>query len=203
MKKPTLRVSSGRFKRAQIPVAKQHRQHQNSTTARVKEAAFQLIRNRVDFSGEWIFYDLFAGSGQMGIEALSLGAAHATFVDIVPERLAEIQRTLASLDVTRDTFTLVRAKAAKVLPEAFAVANLPCVIWADPPYTYGGTTSNDPAILVQLYRTVCAENPQVTERPLLIIQVHEKNPVLAQEYLTANPDLEVYRYGSNCLLVLA
>jgi len=203
VKKPTLRVSSGRFRRAQIPVAKQHRQHQNSTTARVKEAAFQLIRNRVDITGEWIFYDLFAGSGQMGIEALSLGAAHSTFVDIVPERLAEIQRALASLDVTRDTFTLVRAKAAKVLPEAFAVTNLPCVVWADPPYTYGGTASNDPAILVQLYRTVCAENPQVTERPLLIIQVHEKNPVLAQEYLTANPDLEVYRYGSNCLLVLA
>lgn len=203
MKKPSLRVSSGKFKRAQIPLAKQHRQHQNSTTARVKEAAFQLIRNRIDVAGEWIFYDLFAGSGQMGIEALSLGAVHVTFVDIVPERLGEIQRALTSLDIPREAFTLARAKAAKVLPEAFVQATLPCVIWADPPYTYGGTASSDPAILIALYRTALAENPHLAERPLLIIQVHEKSPVLAQEYMAANPDLEVYRYGSNCLLLLA
>lgn len=203
MKKPSLRVSSGKFKRAQIPLAKQHRQHQNSTTARVKEAAFQLIRNRVDVAGEWIFYDLFAGSGQMGIEALSLGAAHSTFVDIVPDRLGEIQRALAALDIPREAFTLARAKAVKVMPEAFLQADIPCVIWADPPYTYAGSASNDPAILITLYRTAMAENPRLTVRPLLVIQVHEKNPVLAQEYLAANPDLEVYRYGSNCLLLLA
>jgi 16S rRNA G966 N2-methylase RsmD len=138
----------------------------------------------------------------MGIEALSLGAVHSTFVDIVPERLGEIQRALAALDVPRDSFTLARAKAVKLLPEAFAHGNLPCVIWADPPYTYAGATSNDPAILIALYRTALVENPQLAVRPLLMIQVHEKNPVLAQEYLSANPDLEVYRYGSNCLLLL-
>jgi 16S rRNA (guanine966-N2)-methyltransferase len=203
MKKPSLTISAGKFKRAHIPLAKQHRQHQNSTTARVKEAAFQLIRNRVDLSGEWLFYDLFAGSGQMGIEALSRGACHATFVDIVPERLSEIQRALAALFVPRDTFTLVRARAIKVLPDAFAHADLPSVIWADPPYTYAGSPSSDPAILIALYRTTLAENPQIKTRPLLIIQVHEKNPALAPQYLEANPDLEIYRYGSNCLLLLA
>ncbi len=203
MKKPSLRVSSGKFKRAQIPLARQHRQHQNSTTARVKEAVFQLVRNRVDISGEWIFYDLFAGSGQMGIEALSLGAAHATFVDIVPDRLGEIQRTLAALEVPREHFTLARAKAVKVLPEAFTHGDLPCVVWADPPYTYGGSPSSDPAILITLYRTALAERQMLAQRPLLVLQVHEKNPALTHEYLTANPDLEVYRYGSNCLLLLA
>lgn len=203
MKKPSLRVSSGRFKRTQIPLAKPNRQHQNSTTARVKEAAFQLVRNRIDVSEDWIFYDLFAGSGQMGIEALSLGAQHVTFVDVVPDRLAELQRTLSGLDVPRDSYTLVRTKAAKILPEAFAPENPPCVIWADPPYTYGGTPSNDPAILIALYRNARAENARPERRPLLMIQLHEKNPVLAHEYLAANPELEVYRYGSNCLLLLA
>jgi 16S rRNA (guanine(966)-N(2))-methyltransferase RsmD len=198
-----LRVSSGKYKRAPIPLAPQHRQHRNATTARVKEAAFQLIRNRIDITAEWIFYDLFAGSGQMGIEALSLGAVHSTFVDIVPERLSEIQRALTALDIPREAFTLARTKAAKLLPEAFAHRNLPCVIWADPPYTYAGAASNDPAMLIALYRTALAENPQLSCRPLLMIQVHEKNPVLAHEFLAANPDLEVYRYGSNCLLLLA
>lgn len=203
MKKPTLRVFAGKYKRSQIPLAKNYRQHRNSTSARVKEAAFQLIRNRIDLSENWIFYDLFAGSGQMGIEALSLGASHSTFVDIVPERLGEIQRVLQSLDVDRDSFTLVRAKAAKVLPEAFAVDGAACVIWADPPYSYGGSASNDPAMIVATYRSALGSMPANIQKPLLILQVHEKNPILAHEYLAANPDIEVYRYGSSCLLVLS
>lgn len=203
MKKPTLRVFAGKYKRSQIPLAKNYRQHRNSTSARVKEAAFQLIRNRIDLSENWIFYDLFAGSGQMGIEALSLGASHSTFVDIVPERLGEIQRVLQSLDVDRDSFTLVRAKAAKVLPEAFAVDGAACVIWADPPYSYGGSASNDPAMIVAAYRSALGSMPANIQKPLLILQVHEKNPILAHEYLAANPDIEVYRYGSSCLLVLS
>lgn len=203
MKKPTLRVFAGKYKRSQIPLARNYRQHRNSTSARVKEAAFQLIRNRIDLDQSWIFYDLFAGSGQMGIEALSLGASHTTFVDIVPERLGEIQRALQSLDIEREAFTLVRAKAAKVLPEAFAGHNAACVIWADPPYSYGGSASNDPAIIVAAYRSARVGLPANMPQPLLIVQVHEKNPILAHEYLAANPDIEVYRYGSNCLLVLS
>jgi hypothetical protein len=74
------------------------------------------------------------------------------------------------------------------------------VIWADPPYTYNNSPSNDPAILLTLYRAAALESKAAA--PLLMIQVHEKNPILVQEYLTANPDIEVYRYGSNCLVVL-
>lgn len=181
------------------PGIRAHGRHQNSTTARVKEAAFQIIRNRVDINGEWIFYDLFAGSGQMGIEALNLGAVHATFSELAPDRLSEIQRSLTALDVPRDNFTLARARANKVMQEAFEYPDIPCVVWADPPYTYNHTPSNDPAILIALYREAARLGKTL---PLLIIQVHEKNAVLTQEFLAANPDLEIYRYGSNCLTVL-
>jgi 16S rRNA G966 N2-methylase RsmD len=200
VKNPGLRIGSGRFKHSAIAGAKAHKSHQNSTTSRVKEAAFQIIRNRVDTDAEWIFYDLFAGSGQMGIEALSLGATHATFAELVPERLSEIQRSLTALDVPKESFTLARARANKIMQEAFEVPDLPCVIWADPPYNYNHTPSNDPGILIALYRAAARERTQ--KMPLLMIQVHEKNPVLTQEFLTANPDLEIYRYGSNCLTVL-
>ena len=195
-----MKVGSGKFKRAAIAGPKSHHRHQNATTARVKEAAFQIIRNRIDTEDEWIFYDLFAGSGQMGIEALSLGAMHATFADLVPERLNEIQRTLAELEVGRDAYTLTRARANKVMQEAFETGGLPSVIWADPPYTYNHSPSNDLAILIALYRSQVLE--RTGAKPLLIIQVHEKNAVLTQEFLAANPDLEIYRYGSNCLTVL-
>lgn len=200
MKRASLRVGSGRLKRAAIPAARSHKQHQNSTSARVKEAAFQLVRNHVDISDPWIFYDLFAGSGQMGIEALSLGAAHVTFVDLVPERLSDIQHSLQSLEIDRSAYTLVRSRANKLLAESFGEKEMPVVVWADPPYTYGNSVSNDPANLIMLYRSAAAESP--TPYPVLLLQVHEKNPAMAQEFLDANPDLQVYRYGSNCLLLL-
>lgn len=199
MKRPGLRVGSGKLKRAAISGLRAHRNHQNSTSARVKEAAFQIIRNRVATEDDWIFYDLFAGSGQMGIEALSLGAAQVIFVELIPDRLSEIQRSLAALDIPREQFTLTRARAAKIFPESFA-AEIPCVVWADPPYTYGGAPSNDPAILISLYRAAALDAHSA--RPLLIMQVHEKSPVLTPEFLAANPDLEIYRYGSNCLAVI-
>lgn len=135
----------------------------------------------------------------MGIEALSLGATHVTFAELAPERLNEIQRSLTALDVPRENFTLARARANKIMQEAFETPGTPCVIWADPPYTYNHTPSNDPAILIALYREAARLGRQM---PVLMIQVHEKNAVLAQEFLAANPDLEIYRYGSNCLTVL-
>jgi 16S rRNA G966 N2-methylase RsmD len=136
----------------------------------------------------------------MGIEALSLGARHATFVELVPERLSEIQRSLAALEVPKENFTLARARANKIMPEAFETGDLPCFIWADPPYTYNHAPSNDAAILIALYRAAKLE--QAGKMPVLMIQIHEKNSVLTQEFLAANPDLEIYRYGSNCLMVL-
>ena len=48
------------------------------TADRVKEAIFSAVQFEVQSSA---FLDLFAGSGQMGIEALSRGAASAVFVD--------------------------------------------------------------------------------------------------------------------------
>lgn len=200
MKKPGLRVGSGKLKRAAIAGTRAHRGHQNSTSARVKEAAFQIIRNRVDTYADWVFYDLYAGSGQMGIEALSLGAAHATFVELIPDRLSEIQRSLSALEIPREQFTLTRAKATKIFPEAFLAELPPTVIWADPPYAYGQAPSNDAAMLVSLYRA--AMHDPAAKAPLLMIQVHEKSSVLTPEFLAANADLEVYRYGSNCLAVL-
>jgi 16S rRNA (guanine966-N2)-methyltransferase len=65
------------------------------TTDRVREAVFNALVSRIDLEGARVV-DLFAGSGALGIEALSRGAAHATFVD----RDAAARRAIArNLDV--------------------------------------------------------------------------------------------------------
>lgn len=62
------------------------------TTDKVKESVFNIVQ--FDVEGRRVL-DLFGGTGQMGIEALSLGAASCTFVDVRKEAAAVIRANLA------------------------------------------------------------------------------------------------------------
>ena len=83
--------------------------------------------------------DVFAGSGALGIEALSRGAASVTFVERDPVALAAIRGNLASVGLTgaeRDgDATVVRADAGQWLATTAARYDLALV---DPPYGYEG-----------------------------------------------------------------
>jgi 16S rRNA (guanine(966)-N(2))-methyltransferase RsmD len=100
------------------------------TAARVRETLFNLIGP--DISG-CRFLDLCAGSGSVGIEALSRGAAAAVFVDSHPTAVSLIRRNLADLEFDHRAAVLKR-DACRALDhlgrkgEAFHLAFL------DPPY---------------------------------------------------------------------
>lgn len=80
--------------------------------------------------------DLFAGSGAMGIEALSRGAARATFVERDPEAALAIERNLATTGlgpgvvVRRDVDAFLRSAAVRSRPAPFDLA------FCDPPYSF-------------------------------------------------------------------
>ncbi len=65
------------------------------TAERVREALFSML-GPLDGA---VVLDLFAGSGALGIEALSRGAAHATFVERSPPALAALRANLAALEL--------------------------------------------------------------------------------------------------------
>jgi 16S rRNA (guanine966-N2)-methyltransferase len=95
------------------------------TSDRVREAAFSILGS-VD--GLTVL-DLFAGSGALGLEALSRGAASATFVESDPAALEAIERNLAKLELERAR--VVRSDAVKHLartPERYDL------VFLDPPY---------------------------------------------------------------------
>jgi len=85
------------------------------TADRVREAAFNLLGP--DAAEDATVLDLFAGSGAMGLEALSRGAAHATFVENDREACRTINRNLDKLDLIgakvlcQDALTALRADA--------------------------------------------------------------------------------------------
>jgi 16S rRNA (guanine966-N2)-methyltransferase len=65
-------------------------------TARMRESIFSRLLVRLDFAGLQVL-DIFAGSGSLGIEALSRGAAHATFVDSSKAATTVIRQNLETL----------------------------------------------------------------------------------------------------------
>jgi 16S rRNA (guanine(966)-N(2))-methyltransferase RsmD len=96
----------------------------------VKEAIFNLIGPGIE--GVHVL-DLFAGSGALGIEALSRGAASVTFVDRVPRGLDILRQNLAMLDL-KARATVVKADVVRWLeasPEQIKQAG---VVFMDPPY---------------------------------------------------------------------
>jgi 16S rRNA (guanine966-N2)-methyltransferase len=94
----------------------------------VREAAFRLI-GPVD--GARVL-DLFAGSGAMGLEALSRGAARAVFVEADRDACRVIERNLEKLDLSGAE--IVRMDARRALAADAAAARRYDLILVDPPY---------------------------------------------------------------------
>jgi 16S rRNA (guanine966-N2)-methyltransferase len=101
------------------------------TTERAREA----IGNRLTSMGvlaDATVLDLFAGTGALGIEALSRGAAQATFVENAPASLRALEQNLETLGFAADA-TVVRADAATFTPRGPVD-----IAFIDPPYTWDG-----------------------------------------------------------------
>ncbi|HSG50393.1 MAG TPA: RsmD family RNA methyltransferase [Longimicrobiales bacterium] len=104
------------------------------TSDRVREAWMSAMGGH--FAG-WRVLDLFAGSGALGLECLSRGAAHATFVDKAGSSLAVLRRNVALLGA-QDRATLVQADVlAWLARDPKETATRPDVALADPPYGQG------------------------------------------------------------------
>jgi 16S rRNA (guanine966-N2)-methyltransferase len=102
------------------------------TTDRVRESLFNVLATRFDLDGASVL-DLYAGSGALGLEALSRGAAAALFVESDHRAAAVIGQNIATLGVAGAT--LRRAAVATVLA---AGTDQPVdLVFADPPYDVG------------------------------------------------------------------
>ena len=99
------------------------------TSDRVREATFNSLASVGALAGARVL-DLFAGSGALGIEALSRGAEHATFVDSSRAAVMAIEENLATCGLG-DRATVVRSQAAEHLRRAPGPYDLALL---DPPY---------------------------------------------------------------------
>jgi 16S rRNA (guanine(966)-N(2))-methyltransferase RsmD len=78
------------------------------TSDRVRESIFDILGSQGGVEGLRVV-DLFCGSGALGVEALSRGAASATFVDLDPDALDAVRENLTAVGLADAEATLVRA----------------------------------------------------------------------------------------------
>lgn len=104
------------------------------STDRVKQTLFDMLANRIEMDGA-VVLDLFAGSGSLGIEALSRGAVHATFVENDPEASNYIEKNVQMLGCEEQT-EIAETDALSYIIRCKDSFDL---IFADPPYKFDET----------------------------------------------------------------
>lgn len=103
------------------------------TTDRIKESLFNIIAGDIPESD---FLDLFGGSGGIGIEALSRGAASAVFVDQSQESIDVIKYNLDRARLS-ERAEVIRGNALSVISSLGARGRRFDIIYMDPPYSMG------------------------------------------------------------------
>lgn len=121
-----MRILAGQYARKQIflPDEKVTR----PTSNKVKEALFTILSNHMDLE-ETVVLDAFAGSGALGLEALSRGAAKSYFFEQNPKAYAVIKKNICLLKVeTKSILIRCDCMMIRTAPE-------PCnIVFLDPPY---------------------------------------------------------------------
>lgn len=102
------------------------------TMDRVKESIFATIQDYIKGS---TILDLFAGSGQIGIEAISNGAKYCYFVDNNKESINTINKNIRNLNI-QDKTKIVLSDWEKILNELSQKEIKFDLIFIDPPYNY-------------------------------------------------------------------
>ena len=138
------------------------------TAERVRQATFNALDHRGVVRGARVV-DLFAGSGALGIEALSRGATHVTFVETDKAALACIRQNLEHVGMTAQA-TIVRADVARWVRGGSAAGTVD-LLFADPPYTFEGWTDLLAAVLPGLQRDrVHAEQAEPDETGIAVLE---------------------------------
>ncbi len=152
------------------------------TGDRIKEAIFDIIQFEIE--GRRVL-DLFAGSGQLGIEALSRGAKEAVFVDKRAEAVAVIRRNLAHCKLD---------EASRVIAGDYRTALRSGVkfdiVFLDPPYASG---------LLEEALGLISSFDIINDGGIIVCEIpSEKDlPELPAPYVKS----KTYRYGKTSLII--
>ncbi|MCC5907405.1 MAG: 16S rRNA (guanine(966)-N(2))-methyltransferase RsmD [Balneolaceae bacterium] len=124
-----MRIITGKLKGRTIPVPKTGQLR--PTSDRTKEGLFSVIDARTYFDNTRIL-DLFAGSGNLGFEAISRGAENCLFIDSDHQHIKQIEKTAQTFGVENQIKTITMS-VELFLEKNYGTFDF---VFADPPYDY-------------------------------------------------------------------
>jgi len=187
-----MRISGGLAKGKRISTKKLFSQSSKKdeelrpTSSKVREALFDILRDRIEGAS---FVDLYAGTGTVGLEALSRGAGKAVFVEPNRLRSKAIKENAVKLGFG-EKVTVVERKAQEFLKKASVEKKRFDIFFVDPPY-----------FSEEIMKTL----PMIGEKGLL----NDKGTVIVEHFfkrklLEAVGELKMiksYRYGDTMLTI--
>jgi len=179
----SLKIVSGKFKGHKITAPSNIR----PATSNLRDALFNISQNQIENAN---FLDLFAGSGAMGLEALSRGARFSTFIDKSPLSIRYINENIRKLKVEEFTKVICQdiIKALKRTDTFFDIISI------DPPFII---YKNNPTYIDEIFLTL--ETKKLLDQNTLIFL--EKPTYSKRDEKISNFILKKKRkYGSAYLL---
>jgi 16S rRNA (guanine(966)-N(2))-methyltransferase RsmD len=156
-----MRVLSGKFKGKNLFAGRDL--SIRPITNRLKDIVFSILQ---DFVVEKKILDLFSGSGSLGIEALSRGANHVTFVEKEESSIKVLKQNITNLNIDQELVKFVKSDVLTFLSQNKDRFHL---VFSDPPFKY--------PFLQQMTDQVLESN--LLEKNGLLILHHEiDNPLL-------------------------
>ncbi|MEG1071460.1 MAG: RsmD family RNA methyltransferase [Akkermansia sp.] len=166
------------------------------TTDRVREALFSILGERIQKAQ---VLDLFSGSGALGLESLSRGAAYATMVDAAKSSCSTIHKNMDKAALPNGIVHC--ADAISWVKREAPIGRKYDIIFADPPYCKG---LGDRDFIVELARNRVAE--LLADGGIFIAEAQEgwgiagiaKGEPVVLPHLTC---LDIRRYGNNVIMI--
>lgn len=184
----SLSVQSGSYKGKKIPIPAIVKGNSNFTSSILKKSVFSILdsmglQNQISIENS-IFIDMFAGSGQMGLEAVSRGFKNSVFFELDKNRFRNLKEFLPNI---RKDFLLLHRDCFRYFDAFESKDASSLVFFIDPPYSFWETNSKK---ILELTQNI--HNRYQNEKIILLIQA-PKNPNWE--------DFDARQVGNNTLLV--
>ncbi|MBP9837321.1 MAG: 16S rRNA (guanine(966)-N(2))-methyltransferase RsmD [Proteobacteria bacterium] len=188
-----MRITSGDLKGRVLKLSSKFSLRPSSE--KLREALFSTLGSFVELEKS-NFLDLFAGSGAVGIEAISRGADTATFVEQEKDLVENLKSNLDILGI-KDRAVVKKGRAEKAVSDLNSAYR---IIFADPPYRYQAAENLLDSII---------ENNLVTEESIFIFEsessktieiknnFHSYSPVLLKEKIYGDSKLTYIGFKAN------
>lgn len=169
-----MRIIAGEFKGRVITSPSERTTR--PTTDRVRESMFSAVYSRLPELEGVAVLDAFAGSGALGIEALSRGASTCLFIERDKAARAMLEKNLASLDLTVPRVRVMSADAFDVAASQSSSADRFGLVLLDPPYAC------EPSAICELLHGLALSNRLADGCVVVYEHSLENRDVVAEEF---------------------